>query len=83
MRIILAIKTDWGSFSLEDVLFTGYLRQDEEISDIQILRDVCLHLNTDTKLKDLREKVQKLENNELVRRLYDKKDVSVLNFKPE
>ena len=83
MRIILAIKTDWGSFSLEDVLFTGYLRQDEEISDIQILRDVCLHLNTDTKLKDLREKVQKLENNELVRRLYDKKDISVLNFKPE
>ena len=83
MRIILAIKTDWGSFSLEDVLFTGYLRQAEEISDIQILRDVCLHLNTDTKLKDLREKVQKLENNELVRRLYDKKDISVLNFKPE
>ena len=83
MRIILAIKTDWGSFTLEDVLFTGYLRQAEEISDIQILRDVCLHLNTDTKLKDLREKVQKLENNELVRRLYDKKDISVLNFKPE
>ena len=80
---MLAIKTDWGSFSLEDVLFTGYLRQAEEISDIQILRDVCLHLNTDTKLKDLREKVQKLENNELVRRLYDKKDISVLNFKPE
>ena len=77
------VRTNWNKFTCEDILFTGYFRAAQNITDIQILRDVCLHLNTDEKLHNLQEKVRKLEANELIRKLYDKKDEPILQFSPQ